>query len=144
MHYKIPYVVCFVDKYIVPINHDIDLGSIRIYKRNKDRTLSEIVQNFKVDCNSMPATIFVEDSYDQEYFLKYHYLTKCTSSQKNKIKLTTSDTYSILHYEDFFREGHRIDCDDWIDFLRYLGYEVEYKEASDEEMEQIMRNEECL
>ena len=55
----------------------------------------------------------------------------------NKIKLTTSDDYTVLHYEDFFREGHRIDNDDWIDLLKYLGYEVECKEISDEKMERM-------
>ena len=57
----------------------------------------------------------------------------------NKIQITTneSDDYTVLHYEYFIREGHRIDYDDWIDFLKYLGYEVEYKEISDEEMERM-------
>ena len=58
----------------------------------------------------------------------------------NKIQITTneSDDYTILHYEDFFVEGHRIDNEDWIDLLKYLGYKVEYKEISDEEMERMM------
>lgn len=61
----------------------------------------------------------------------------------NKIQITTneSDDYTVLHYEDFFREGHRIDYDDWIDLLKYLGYEVECKEISDEEMERMIRGE---
>lgn len=59
----------------------------------------------------------------------------------NKIKLTTADDYAVLHYEDFIREGHRIEDDDWLDLLMYLGYEVEYKEASDEEMERMIRGE---
>lgn len=61
----------------------------------------------------------------------------------NKIQITTneSDDYTVLYYEDFFREGHRIDYDDWMDLLKYLGYEVEYKEASDEEMERMIRGE---
>lgn len=59
----------------------------------------------------------------------------------NKIKLTTTDGYAVLHYEDFTREGHRIEDDDWLDLLKYLGYEVEYKEASDEEMERMIRGE---
>lgn len=61
----------------------------------------------------------------------------------NIIKFTTNESndYTVLHYEDFFREGHRIDYADWIDFLKYLGYEVEYKEISDEEMEQMIRGE---
>jgi hypothetical protein len=136
MHYKIPYITCFIDKYTVPINHDIDLDSIKIYKRNKDRTLGEMVYNFKVDCNSTPAIIFVEDSFGQEYFLKYSYLTKYTSF--NKIKLITVDGYAVLRYKDYIREGHRIDYDDWIDLLKYLGYEVEYKEISDKQMEELL------
>lgn len=141
MYYKTPYITGFIDKYTVPINHDIDLDSIKIYKRNKDRTLGEMVYNFKVDCNSTPATIFVEDSFGQEYFLKYCYLTECMSfkkKKKNKIKLITADGYAVLRYEDFIREGHRIDYYDWIDLLKYLGYEVEYKEISDEEMEELL------
>lgn len=59
----------------------------------------------------------------------------------NKIKLTTADDYAVLRYEDFTREGHRIEDDDWLALLRYLGYEVEYKEASDEEMERMIRGE---
>lgn len=140
MHYEIPYITGFIDKYTVPINHDIDLDSIKIRKRNKDGTFGEMVYNFKVDCSSIPITIFVEDSYRQEYFLKYSYLTKRTSFKKNKIKLTTADDYAVLRYEDFFREGHRIDYDDWIDLLKYLGYEIEYKEVPDEEMERMTQN----
>ena len=58
----------------------------------------------------------------------------------NKIQIATneSDDYIVLHYEDFFRKGYRIDYDDWIDLLKYLGYEVEYKEISDEGMEKIL------
>lgn len=59
----------------------------------------------------------------------------------NKIKLTTADGYAVLHYEDFIREEHRIEDFDWLALLRYLGYEVEYKEASDEEMERMIRGE---
>lgn len=58
--------------------------------------------------------------------------------KKNKIKLITADGYAVLRYKDFIREGHRIDYDDWIDLLKYLGYEVEYKEISDEEMEEML------
>lgn len=58
----------------------------------------------------------------------------------NKIQIATneSDDYIVLHYEDFFRKGYRIDYDDWIDLLKYLGYEVEYKEISDKEMEKML------
>ena len=47
----------------------------------------------------------------------------------NKIKLTTADDYAVLHYEEFIREGHRIEDDYWLDLLKHLWYEVEYKEA---------------
>ena len=43
----------------------------------------------------------------------------------------------ILRYEDFERSGHRIELEDIEDLLKYLGYEVEYKEISDEEMEEL-------
>ena len=57
----------------------------------------------------------------------------------NKIKFTTNESndYAILQYEDFFREGHTIDEFDWMDLVKYLGYEVEHKEISDEEMERM-------
>ena len=99
-----------------------------------------MVYNFKVDCSSIPITIFVEDSYSQEYFLIYCYSTKRTSFKKSKIQITTneSDDYTVLRYGDFFREGHKIDYEDWIDLLKYLGYEVESKEISDEKMERMI------
>ena len=58
----------------------------------------------------------------------------------NKIQIATneSDDYIVLHYEDFFRKGYRIDYDDWIDLLKYLGYEVEYNEISDEGLEKML------
>lgn len=140
MHYKIPYITCFVDKYTVPTNHDIRFSSIKIRKRDKDGTFGEMVYNFKVDCSSTPIIIFVEDFCGQEYFLKYSYLTKRTSFKKNKIQITTneSDGYTVLRYEDFIREGHRIDYDDWMDLLKYLGYEIEHEEISDKEMERMI------
>lgn len=63
------------------------------------------------------------------------------ASNKIKLKTNESDDYTVLHYEDFFREGHRIDNDDWMNLLKYLGYEVEYKEVLDEEMERMIRGE---
>ena len=37
--------------------------------------------------------------------------------------------------EDFFREGHSISNYDWINLLKILGYNIEAKEISDEDME---------
>lgn len=56
------------------------------------------------------------------------------------IKLTTNESgdWKILEADiggDFCRDGHSISHYDWIDLLNYLGYEVEMKTISDEEME---------
>ena len=74
-----------------------------------------------------------EEVSDLEHLLKEGKISK------EKIKLTTSESgeYAILQYEDFFREGHVIAEFDWMDLLKYLGYEVEEKEISDEEMEEM-------
>lgn len=37
--------------------------------------------------------------------------------------------------EDFYADGHSISGQDWIDLLEVLGYTVEYREISDEDME---------
>lgn len=74
-----------------------------------------------------------EEVSDLEHLLKEGKISK------EKIKLTTSESgeCAILQYEDFFREGHVIAEFDWMDLLKYLGYEVEEKEISDEEMEEL-------
>ena len=74
-----------------------------------------------------------EEISDLEKLLKEGKVTK------DKIKLTTNESgdWAILQYEDFEREGHVITGSDWIDLLKYLGYEVEEKEISDEEMEEL-------
>ena len=59
--------------------------------------------------------------------------------EDNKISIITCESgdWPILRYEDFERSGHRIELKDIEDLLKYLGYEVEYKEISDEEMEEL-------
>lgn len=59
--------------------------------------------------------------------------------EDNKISIITCESgdWTILRYEDFERSGHRIELKDIEDLLKYLGYEVEYKEISDEEMEEL-------
>lgn len=56
----------------------------------------------------------------------------------NKIKVTTCESgdWSILQYEDFETSGHSLSNNDWIGLLRFLGYEVNEEEISDEEMEE--------
>lgn len=59
--------------------------------------------------------------------------------EDNKISIITCESgdWTILRYEDFEGSGHRIELEDIEDLLKYLGYEVEYKEISDEEMEEL-------
>ena len=74
-----------------------------------------------------------EEISDLEKLLKEGKVTK------DKIKLTTNESgdWAILKYKDFKREGHQIREYDWIDLLEYLGYKIEDKEISDEEMEEL-------
>ena len=74
-----------------------------------------------------------EEISDLEKLLKEGKVTK------DKIKLTTNESgdRAILKYKDFKREGHQIREYDWIDLLEYLGYKIEDKEISDEEMEEL-------
>lgn len=57
---------------------------------------------------------------------------------KDKIKLTTNESvdWAILKYKDL-REGYQISDEDWIKLLNLLDYEIEEKEISDEEMEEL-------
>ena len=74
-----------------------------------------------------------EEISDLEHLLKEGEVTK------DKIILTTNESgdWAILEYKDFKLEGHQIREYDWIDLLEYLGYKIEDKEISDEEMEEL-------
>lgn len=74
-----------------------------------------------------------EEVSDLEHLLKEGEVTK------DKIILTTNESgdLAILEYKDFKLEGHQIKEYDWIDLLEYLGYKIEDKEISDEEMEEL-------
>lgn len=74
-----------------------------------------------------------EEVSDLEHLLKEGEVTK------DKIILTTNESgdWAILEYKDFKLEGHQIKEYDWIDLLEYLGYKIEDKEISDEEMEEL-------
>lgn len=73
-----------------------------------------------------------EEISDLEKLLKEGKVTK------DKIKLTTNESvdWAILKYKDL-REGYHISDEDWIELLNLLDYEVEEKEISDEEMEEL-------
>lgn len=55
----------------------------------------------------------------------------------NTVSFTTCESgdWSILQYEDFEASGHSISEHEWLNLLRYLGYEVNEETISDEEME---------
>lgn len=54
------------------------------------------------------------------------------TSSKIKITRCESGDWEILEYNGYRDSNHHID---YVDFLRYLGYEVEEVEVTDEEME---------
>jgi hypothetical protein len=60
--------------------------------------------------------------------------------EDNKIKFITneSDDWSILQCGDFKTCNHQISKEEWVELLRYLGHEVDYKEISDEDMQELM------
>lgn len=66
-------------------------------------------------------------------------LERVAKLMEDKIKLITNESgdWAILKYKDFKRDGHQISDWDWIELLNLLGYEVENKEISDEEMEDL-------
>ena len=59
--------------------------------------------------------------------------------EDNKISIITCESgdWTIIRYEDVEPTDHITVIEDIEDLLKYLGYEVEYKEISDEEMEEL-------
>ena len=60
--------------------------------------------------------------------------------EDNKINFITndSDDWSFLQCGDFKTCNHQISKEEWVELLRYLGHEVDYKEISDEDMQELM------
>ena len=54
-----------------------------------------------------------------------------------EIHFTFCGDWQILGCNGFETSGHSISAHDWCDLLRYLGHDVEEKEISDEEMEEL-------
>lgn len=54
-----------------------------------------------------------------------------------EIHFTFCGDWQILECNGFETSGHSISAHDWCDLLRYLGHDVEEKEISDEEMEEL-------
>lgn len=57
----------------------------------------------------------------------------------NKIKFITNESgdWEIVRYEGFEMSDHRLSMLDYKKLLEFIGYEVEMKKISDEEMEKI-------
>ena len=83
---KIPCTKSFIEKYIVPIKHNIDLDSIEICKINNDGTLAEEVYGFKLIRDALPNIIIpTKQIKDQKYFIKYFYFFPYLNKYKKVI-----------------------------------------------------------
>ena len=64
-------------------------------------------------------------------------LVPVAESVDEKIHYAYCGNWEILECNGFKASGHSISEHDWCDLLRYLGHDVEEKEISDEEMEEL-------
>lgn len=55
----------------------------------------------------------------------------------NTIKIIKSDDWEFVGYEGYKIDGHRLYVEDFEKLLRYLGYDIDVQEVSDEEMEEM-------
>lgn len=57
----------------------------------------------------------------------------------NIIRIITNESgdWAILRNDEFETSGHSLGVSEFTELLEYLGYEVDIKEISDEEMEKI-------
>ena len=116
---------------LLPVHTDEDYYELERELKKSDDYLRDAED--EVDRLQEQVDNLNEEVSDLEKLLKEGKVTK------DKIKLTTNESgdWAILKYKDFKREGHQIREYDWMDLLKYLGYEVEEKEISDEEMEDM-------
>lgn len=116
---------------LLPVHTDEDYYELEKELKKSDDYLRDAED--EVDRLQEQVDDLNEEVSDLEKLLKEGKVTK------DKIKLTTNESgdWAILKYKDFKREGHQIREYDWIDLLEYLGYKIEDKEISDEEMEEL-------
>lgn len=103
------------------------------------------IESMKKFCG-MPVVI-VECDEDENYYSILEDVTDCAftdemlvpvdESVDEKIHYTYCGDWQILECNGFETSGHSISAHDWCDLLRYLGHDVEEKEISDEEMEEL-------
>lgn len=116
---------------LLPIHTDEEYDELECELKKSDDYLRDAED--EVDRLQGQVDGLNEEISDLEHLLKEEKVTK------DKIKLTTNESgdWAILEYKDFKLEGHQIREYDWIDLLEYLGYKIEDKEISDEEMEEL-------
>ena len=116
---------------LLPIHTDEEYDELERELKKSDDYLRDAED--EVDRLQEQVDDLNEEISDLEQLLKEEKIAK------EKIKLTTNESgdWAILEYKDFKLEGHQIREYDWIDLLEYLGYKIEDKEISDEEMEEL-------
>lgn len=116
---------------LFPIHTDEEYDELERELKKSDEYLRDAED--EVDRLQEQVDDLNEEISDLEKLLKKGEVTK------DKIILTTNESgdWAILEYKDFKLEGHQIKEYDWIDLLEYLGYKIEDKEISDEEMEEL-------
>ena len=116
---------------LLPVHTDEDYYELEKELKKSDDYLRDAED--EVDRLQEQVDDLNEEISDLEKLLKEGKVTK------DKIKLTTNESgdWAILKYKDFKREGHQISGEDWIELLNLLDYEIEEKEISDEEMEEL-------
>ena len=79
---EVPYKIGFVDEYVAPINHYINLDSIRIYELSNG-LLGNRVKDFKISSKNLPIIIKPNNNdKDKKYFISYSYYLR----DENKLK----------------------------------------------------------
>lgn len=116
---------------LLPIHTDEEYDELERELKKSDDYLRDAED--EVDRLQEQVDDLNEEVSDLEHLLKEGEVAK------DKIILTTNESgdWAILEYKDFKLEGHQIKEYDWIDLLEYLGYKIEDKEISDEEMEEL-------
>lgn len=115
---------------LLPVHTDEEYYELEKELKKSDDYLRDA--EYEVDRLQEQVDDLNEEMSDLEHLLK-------EEVTKDKIILTTNESgdWAILEYKDFKLEGHQIREYDWIDLLEYLGYKIEDKEISDEEMEEL-------
>lgn len=116
---------------LLPIHTDEEYDELERELKKSDDYLRDA--EYEVDRLQEQVDELNEEISDLEQLLKEGKISK------EKIKFTTTGKsgWAIIQYEDCKIAGHLTIDRIWIELLQLLGYEVENKEISDEEMEDL-------